>query len=458
MYMKTTSFKMISILGLFALSIFLIRSSQNKQVHNTVKIDQVPKYEESYCFKLNTLHTPVCPYSSGPYMLPRHFPPIGIFFGYTQDNEHVDLLLKLVKIANQSMASPKLNLLIPRQEVALSYQSLRAMTNSAFRSSINMIPTPSDETLWSQDYMEFAYDLDKKEVLFIDLPYIDREGESLPTALSLICKAPLALEIGDDSDSYSNGDMGGNIESYPGDIILVGNNMLSDTKQKLKQFFTKQELYEVDVLFLETGHVDEIFSYLPDKSNSSCPFLLNYASPKLAIDLLNQSETWDQLLDSYYYDKSLFLSEEYEREDFSICFRSTKLNQNSKACRNLIQANQSYEKIIQKNLKGLVQKMSQKLNCQIPVKALPLLFAPAKVQEEYGGEEDFARSINPNPINNILLNSDLIIARQANRVFQAYTNDVFRTTGITPHYVNGNLMHYLSGGIHCTVNIVRACR
>ena len=370
----------------------------------------------------------------------------------------MEMLKKLIQLANLRQPAPRLNLLIPRNEVEISHSSLQELPKGDLRSLVNMIPTPSDDTLWAQDYMEIGFDLEKKESFFLDLPYTEREGEGLPPALSLICKSPLEQQPLGRGEDFGNGDYGGNIESYPGHLILIGDNMAPATKIKLANLFKHQELVSINVNWLETGHVDELFSYLPNPINKNCPFMLNYASPKLAIELLNNTQSWEQFLTSYYYEKNLFLSDEYNRTDFSDCFSHSTINESEPLCRGLLDANMKYEDLIQKSLSHLQEKLNSKLGCSVPSNPLPLLFAPANPMSDYGTDQDYARSINPNPINNILIGENLVVARQANQAFQSITDEVIKATSIQPHYVNGNLMHYLSGGIHCTVNIIRACK
>lgn len=88
--------------------------------------------------------------------------------------------------------------------------------------------------------------------------------------------------------SFGSSEMGGNIEGAPGGFCLVGDNQGMD--------FTKQfcgglsNIINLNVSWLQVGHVDEIFKIIPTNFNDGrpkeCEFTLMSASPKKALELL----------------------------------------------------------------------------------------------------------------------------------------------------------------------------
>jgi hypothetical protein len=91
--------------------------------------------------------------------------------------------------------------------------------------------------------------------------------------------------------SWRNGEMGGNIEGLPGGLCLKGNNQAEDF---VSQYCGPRELenaVEVDVGWMEVGHVDEIIKVVPifpKKNPEECNFSVWLASPRLGLEVLKK--------------------------------------------------------------------------------------------------------------------------------------------------------------------------
>lgn len=91
--------------------------------------------------------------------------------------------------------------------------------------------------------------------------------------------------------SFNAGEMGGNVEGAPGGHCLIGDNM---SRKLAKEFCgNDNNIIQLQVSWMKTGHVDEIFKIIPSHFNDNrpkeCQFSLMSASPKKALDLLGQS-------------------------------------------------------------------------------------------------------------------------------------------------------------------------
>lgn len=398
-----------------------------------------------------------CPFSDGDYLLPRHFPATGIFVGYVHDRGHEELLRTLLGIARQSAPPMKLNILIPRHEVSIARRGLAALLQEPLSSFVNILPLPSDETLWAQDYMKVGADLAAMKPFFLDLPYIEREGESIPSALSLLCKIPLYDQPANyEKSAPDNGDYGGNIQPFPGDFIVVGNNITEETFRHTRETFARQEIVPIDVRWLETGHVDEIVTYIPDPG-AKCGFRLLQASPRRAVELLNETKSWNRFIPDY--EQNIFLDENYARHDFSSCFQNELVDSKRPECSKLISANETYARHIEDTVRRIRLEMEKRLNCRpIEASGLPVLFAPAETAAFYGSKTDYARAINPNSVNNILLNEHIVFPQQDNPHLQKEIEKTLERTGLKTHFVDSHLHLSLMGGIHCTSTVSRTCR
>jgi hypothetical protein len=253
-----------------------------------------------------------------------------------------------------------------------------------------------------------------------------------------------------------NGDYGGNIQAMPGDLIVVGNNITGETSALLSKYLKHQELFQINVSWLETGHVDEVYSFT-QPGPDSCPLTIQYASPTMAMTLLDRKKTWDQLLP--YFQREVYDDEDKDRQIFKVCFEAPEGQHHLKTCQDLIKANRIYADIIKQDMIRLRKKLMAKTGCQtVRLIELPVLFSPTALADEYGTVTDYATAVNPNLVNNILLGRHVVLPAQANPSFQELTKLIFENENLQTHFVESNLIHYGNGGLHCTSLVSRSCR
>lgn len=91
--------------------------------------------------------------------------------------------------------------------------------------------------------------------------------------------------------SWGSGEMGGNIEGLPGGLCLKGNNQANDF---VSQYCGSAENFvEVDVGWLEVGHVDELVKVVPTRPKvapEECNFSVMVASPDAGLEALKNPE------------------------------------------------------------------------------------------------------------------------------------------------------------------------
>lgn len=198
-----------------------------------------------------------CPQDVEKVFLPRSFPANGIYVGFSNNKVHIEFLDSLVAQVLQLEEKPRINILIPRLEDYEAYDSLKKYFDNSEYDFVNFIPTSSNETVWAQDYLEIIFNTKSGQSEFVDLPYYEREGESIPTSMALACQKNLISQA-DFKDGFKpgNGEYGGNIEPITSKILVVGNNLSDETYSKLEQI-TTQKIIDVDVQWLEIGHTEE---------------------------------------------------------------------------------------------------------------------------------------------------------------------------------------------------------
>ena len=395
-----------------------------------------------------------CPKMSGTTFVPKYFPAKSIFVGYSNDRVHLEFLNLLISEILKLKERPKLNILIPRLDEQAAFDTLNKFFDSNRYDFLNFIPTSADETVWAQDYFETVYNADESRQMILDLPYIGREGETIPNSISLACKSKIITQAKyEKGENPGNGEYGGNIEAITTKLIMIGNNMASSTYSKI-QSTTLQEIVDVDVSWLETGHVDELFTALPIKKNAkACDQILLMASPAEAFKILDKlpkdHKEYDSKFATYYDDYDVW-------PNLYKCLNK-KYAVDSK-CKKLKEANLVYEKLIQISADAINKKMQQHHGCNLNIEKFPQIFVPLDLKGPFGKYEDRAISLNPNSVNNIYFSSNLLLAKQDFDPFENHVNKVLKKYPFNVIHVDGQFVHELNGGIHCATNINYGCR
>lgn len=308
---------------------------------------------------------------------------------------------------------------------------------------VNFINVPAEDLLWVQDIMQFMHV--GKEPFVVDLPYNNREGEHSPSAYALSQKLSyVETFLEPETLTFSNGDFGGNIEAIDEKHVIVGSNV-SEKLLKWLRANVKQKLVILDVDWLETGHVDEIVSFIPTRATEKCPGVFLYASTELAHETLLSSK------------KTAILSGQTNEMDevqldalntVKKCYEYPVLFDKKSDCQKYLNNMKKYGK----NIFESVQKLKNIYpSCEkerfIPI---PLVIYTLKNEQE----DELAFSLNPNPVNGIYLNQFYITSKQKFNPF----NEVIEKNlnpWVNYHLIDSDFINALQGGLHCMTNVYR---
>jgi len=394
-----------------------------------------------------------CPENLGSIFLPRTFSARAIYVGFNREQIHLDFLETLITEISKLEVAPKLNIFIPQGEEYDAHDILKKYFNQKAYSFINLIPVASKESVWAQDYLEILFNTQTGQSEIVDLPYYEREGENLPASVALVCQKDLIPQAEFSTEfKPGNGDYGGNIEPITTKILTVGTN-LTDETFKVLQSLTVQEIVELNVDWLETGHVDELLTTLPFKKNAKpCEQALLIASPKLALDIITATSLdlkEEKNPNSPFYDDKDIWKDHYH------CLYQK--NKKKSDCIELEKANLSYQKLIDLGIDKIQKLMLKNHGCRLTEEKFPQLFVPLKKQKEYGTYDDRAIALNPNSVNNIFFFPNLMLARQNFQPFQDAVDKVLSKYPYKRIYIDDKFAHELNGGIHCATNISYGC-
>jgi hypothetical protein len=407
---------------------------------------------------------PSCPGEKGRAILPVLYPVATIHVGFYPEQEHIDFIEKIVRIAEKQEVRPIVNLIVSANDYQIAYKSLRKYRKGIYQGFVVFTPIPGDYAIWVQDYFESVIDFSSGENFFLDFPHHEESGDGVVAPLSFTCRqdvVSLAAKKGARYDVTSS-DYAGNVEAFPGGVLVVGKNMREEFRKNLSRTLV-QTLFEVDIQWTQNGHVDEVFSVIPAEKHGRKHLLLLYASPKLALETLKKygyiqgRDTMLRITNTLYLDIELDTLKEAMG-----CFASLKAKSHQLedfACKELVRANHVYDDVLAQNRRKLVRILKERNpNYIIKEIAMPQLFLPEGLRKKYGVNNDGAALVNPSPVNVVVIGKDVVIQKQHYLPFQKHIEEVLSGYDLVLNYVKADLLYTLNGGPHCAVNTVRACR
>ena len=251
-----------------------------------------------------------------------------------------------------------------------------------------------------------------------------------------------------------SGDMGGNIEALPTDLLVIGDTSSAVQRQFLVDKGYRDRHAVLDTSWLQTGHIDEYISSILT-ADDRCGFALVEASPALALDILRRSDpaTIDNLPGDYAtQSKQLLQLHAYlnglpqARDWFGSRSRRWEI---------FVEGQHRLQQIIDKNLSDLVDLVgSRSEGCKtIRRVALPVLFFCQRRQYQSAGRA--CRSLLPNPVNMLVLGTHLVMADPYYRPFRDASQQRLNELDQTTHFIDSHFYHRDNGGVHCATNVRR---
>jgi hypothetical protein len=169
-------------------------------------------------------------------------------------------------------------------------------------------------TNWQQDFMEGSYNPNTgfpvvREVKNyfkqrdLDQNYLKKIVNQVEKCGVTYDQTPMQLSAQDNSTSPTSGMFGGNLESLPNGLCIIGTDHFG-TEDYLNEYARvacgRNDYLQIPTSFLKVGHADEVISVLPDANKSKpCDFAIALASPRKALELL-RTRPEEQLFDSAF--------------------------------------------------------------------------------------------------------------------------------------------------------------
>lgn len=261
---------------------------------------------------------PICP-SSGVRVLDATYPASAIVVGTGYDRLTPKIISGIIASCSNMLECPKV--MVPNKltyggesERRIQFRSLlesaadelaaarsidRASALQFIEQHTQALPL-SPEPIWYQDHLQAIIDPssnDRTGLMILNGKNESADPQSLSVMKALNARIPNGLRNSPQStlppaqaELPQSSSRGGNIEGFPGGYCLVGDNTTSEYRH---QFCGPAEnVIELDVSWLQVGHIDEVVSVIPisttDGRPAECNFTVAYASPQKAKELIAQ--------------------------------------------------------------------------------------------------------------------------------------------------------------------------
>ncbi|MBI2519591.1 MAG: hypothetical protein HYV97_04215 [Bdellovibrio sp.] len=260
-------------------------------------------------------------------------------------------------------------------------------------------------------------------------------------------------------ETIPSSDFGGNIEPYPGDWVLMGNNIDGMNDEKGIAPWMKEQnvdILKVEARFLKVGHVDEIYNVVHNNDAPPCNFAFMYNSPAKGLAKLQARKDAGHGSENFGDEQVEFpprtVQDRLSDQRFQIY-------------------NKAINKIVERDKELILNKLKAKSGCANPkVVDLPSLYEPdslfkatsvnlsssvdsiANSLAGYPGE-----SVLPNLVNSISVNGSVIAPDPHYTPFKDEAQAAFQAGNVTPAFVDDTVYHNGYGDIHCGTNIIRDC-
>lgn len=359
---------------------------------------------------------------------------------------------------------------------------------------------------WQQDYLQ---DFANPKTGLPEMRYVSGYERGVPhtdslfSQLSKVAKQcgiqtgkPLPFIPSKEEDNIA-GTYGGNLESLPADLCMVGTDHFEHQKDWDKYSRAvcgnrKTGVLKPPTSWLEVGHTDEIFKAITVPNRTPpCNVAYLIASPRKGLEILNAKReekafsmksrlSFKQAEDYFWATQSLDIicSQHLALRSNKVVHPTRTSASNKKddprPCQDMtnaefLRANQSLEKyneLVQSEMDQFRKDVEAELkrvqpSCEPDFIEVPDLFSGDLIKGKNGKlklDRETGESIFPNPTNAVLLSPTLISSEPINPAFKTYLKEEYQRRGIKAEFVDTLFAHQMGGNLHCSTQVMRYCK
>ncbi len=160
----------------------------------------------------------------------------------------------------------------------------------------SLLQVPTQGYTWQQDYMQPFVNPKNGQIILREVQGYSRHGNSFNDIIE--ATKGCGFQKGPDlkNKNFHNGYMGGNIETLPGDICILGDDSINNPSTNWDEYADQvcksgaENRIKVPTSWLNVGHTDEIMKVVRNNNSPApCNFSVVFASPNKALELLKEN-------------------------------------------------------------------------------------------------------------------------------------------------------------------------
>lgn len=271
---------------------------------------------------------------------------------------------------------------------------------------------------------------------------------------------------------------GGNVMGLPGGSCVHGDDQ---PKSYAKQYCGEANQVEIQTSWLRLSHVDEVFAIVRKPKDEKCNFVATFASPELAISLLEKNP--DENFYGFYADDEIkdfsyrfnYVSEETKSSGIlevckwvhgkAIDCEGIKNGQVAKALRKntkgMGKANAAIQEIMNDAKTKIKAEILASTGCDVATIDIPQLFwgqNPRIGRKKIYLPPHKYLSVMPNGTNNLSLSQAVLTPHPQNEAWARYIDQVYSEQGIKNVFVDTfDYAHVVDGNLHCATHAIPVC-
>ncbi|WP_127718005.1 protein-arginine deiminase family protein [Halobacteriovorax sp. HLS] len=421
--------------------------------------------------------------------LDNTYPSGGVFVTYLVEN--AGFVKHLTQQLLEGDELSKVNIVIPQKYAATisEHPDLVKVINNP-RVNVIISKTSVATNLWMQDYFQFT-SVNGKPAIY-QLEHIRESGMSLEARVACeiakSCNLPYFIPpdmVKERNKDARNMNAGGNLEVLPGGTFLRGVQKrdgyqrpnsswgsFAETKTQRDQEDaledSKNRVLDLDISFVQTGHIDELFNVVKTNAPAPCNYAILASDPKLAVEILEKEAAKKREISKncsdFDYEKlknkfnkvkgfsktelaNIYASQCINGQDVK-SFVSSKVFSVLKRV-NVEQSDSNYDRQ-RDNIKDLVKELKKTTKCNEPkIISVPVLF-----RDGFSYTPELTNGVIQTPESGA---SRAILPRTYFGPFDQYIEKELKKYGVETTLVNDLNYHLNSGEVHCGTNTARVC-
>lgn len=243
---------------------------------------------------------PLCPEGSGPTLVPETFPVAAVVVsdGYQQDvtpSFTADVVEKILRASGDNtpvIILPVKNNTLDRIKERIDGLSVSDEQKAKWKASLKQVSNNS--YIWQQDYMQPYIDPQTGRIILRQVEKETRGNMFFDQVMDGAKGCGFEKGAPLTGSELASGMLGGNIETLPGGICLLGDDAFSSEEKyqdyKKQACGSAKEAIRVPTSWLQVGHTDEVIKVIRNnKSKAPCDFAVTLASPDKALELMKKN-------------------------------------------------------------------------------------------------------------------------------------------------------------------------